>query len=408
MRFLLKTLGVIVLLVVLAGGGLAALYFANRQAIPELESDAYADSQVEPAADLAAVAAARARLTQLRREIGYPSVSVAVVVNGAVVWREAQGYADLASGRRASVDTIYPVGSVSKALTAAGVMRLADRGVMALDVDVRAYVPSFPVKPYAITARQLLSHQAGIRHYRFELSPPTFSDFGSNVRYANVRDSLAVFQDDPLLFEPDTSFSYSTYGYTLVSAAAESAAGLPFLDMMQAEVFGPLGMTATGGDDKLKPVAGRASDYQNIARDGHVIAAPEVDVSNKWAGGGFRSTPRDLAVFGAALLEGKIVSAEGLVAMFTPRKLRSGSVNPQDYGLGFRIDTLSDPAYPGKKWRAIHHGGVSVGAQGMLMLFPDSGVVVALSANATTQPPARGMFDAASDIAVLFIEGPPR
>jgi serine beta-lactamase-like protein LACTB len=408
MRFLLRFFGVVLLLAVLAAGGIAGFYFSVREPIPALEADAYADSHVEPAADLAAVAAARARLTQLRRKMGYPSVSVAVAVNGAVVWREAQGYADLASGQRATVDTIYAVGSVSKALTAAGVMRLADRGVLALDVDVRAYVPSFPVKPHAITARQLLSHQAGIRHYRFEPSPPTFSDFGSNVRYANVRDSLVVFQDDPLLFEPDTSFSYSTYGYTLVSAAAESAAGMPFLDMMEAEVFGPLGMTATGGDDKRKPIAGRAGDYQNIARDGHVIAAPEVDVSNKWAGGGFRSTPRDLAVFGAAMLEGKIVSAEGLAAMFTPRKLRNGAVNPQDYGLGFRIDTLSDPAYPGKTWRAIHHGGVAVGAQGMLILFPDSRVVVALSANATTQPPGRGMFDAASDIAVSFIEGPPR
>lgn len=209
-----------------------------------------------------------------------------------------------------------------------------------------------------------------------------------------------------MLFEPDTSFAYSTYGYTLLSAAAESAAGVPFLDMMQVEVFGPLGMMATGGDDKLKPVADRASDYQIIARDGHVIAAPDVNVSNKWAGGGFRSTPRDLALFGAALLGGKVVSAEGLAAMFTPRKLRNGAVNSQDYGLGFRIDTLSDRAYPSKKWRAIHHGGVAVGAQAMLILFPDSGVVVALSANATTQPPARGMFDAASDIAVLFTERP--
>jgi len=408
MRFVLRTVGVIVLLLVLAAGGLAGFYFSLREAIPELETDTVADTQTDPGVDLQALASARARLTQLRREIGYPSVSVAVAIGGKVVWQEAQGYADLAGKRRATIATPYAIGSVSKSLAAAGVMRLADRGVLALDVDVRAYVPSFPAKPYAITLRQLLSHQAGIRHYRFELSPPTFSDFGSNVRYASVRDSLIVFQDDPLLFEPDTSFSYSTYGYTLASSAAESAAGAPFLDMMQSEVFGPLGMTSTGGDDKLHPAAGRAKDYQNIARDGHVIATPEVDVSNKWAGGGFRSTPHDLAVFGAAMLDGKVVSADGLAAMFTPRKLRSGAVNPQDYGLGFRVDVLKDPAYPGKSWRAIHHGGVAVGAQAMLILFPDSGVVVALSANATTQPPARGMFDAASDIAVLFIEGPPR
>lgn len=405
MRFLLRTLGVVVLLLVVAAAGLGGLYLSLREPIPDLEADKYADTQIVEGAPVQLVGRARQRLTELRREIGYPSVSVAVAVGGNIVFLEAQGFADVAARRRATVDTPYAIGSVSKSLTAAGVMRLADRGALALDADVRAYVPSFPAKPFAITARQLLSHQAGIRHYRFEFSPPTFSDFGSNVQFNSVRDSLVMFQDDPLLFEPDTSFSYSTYGYTLVSAAAESAAGQPFLDMMQTEVFGPLGMTHTGGDDKLHPVAGRAGDYQNIFRDGHVVAAPETNSSNKWAGGGFRSTPRDLAVFGAALLGGKVVSAESLQAMFTPRKLRNGAVNPQDYALGFRVDIIKDPAYPGKSWRTVHHGGVAVGSQAMLVLMPDSNVVVALTANATTQPPARGMFDAATDIAVLFAEG---
>lgn len=178
MRLALKTVGVILLLLVLAAGGLAGSYFALREPIPALEADAYADSHVEPAADLAAVAAARSRLTQLRREIGYPSVSVAVAVAGKVVWLEAQGYADLAAKRRATAATPYAIGSVSKALTAAGVMRLADRGVLALDVDVRAYVPSFLVKPYAITARQLLSQvfatiALSCRRRRFRISAPT-------------------------------------------------------------------------------------------------------------------------------------------------------------------------------------------------------------------------------------------
>lgn len=110
MRFALKTVGVILL--VLTAGGLAGSYFALREPIPALEADVYADSHVEPVADLAAVAAARSRLTQLRREFGYPSVSVAVAVAGKVVWSEAQGYADLAAKRRATIATPYAIGSV--------------------------------------------------------------------------------------------------------------------------------------------------------------------------------------------------------------------------------------------------------------------------------------------------------
>jgi serine beta-lactamase-like protein LACTB len=403
MRFVLRALGALVLLVVVAIAGLAAVYYAYREPIPALDTDTYADTHVSEGAALAAVGRARTRLAQLRREIGYPSVSIAVAVDGQIVWAEAQGYADLARGRRATIETPYAIGSVSKSLTAVAVMRLAERGVVALDADVRAYVPSFPAKPFAITARQLLSHQAGIRHYRFAFTP-TLSEFGSNVQYPTVRDSLAPFANDPLLFEPDTSFAYSTYGYTLLSAVVESAGGRPFLDVIQAEVFGPLGMTRTGADDKLRPVAGRAGDYQNIMRDGHVIAAPKTNSSGKWAGGGFRSTPSDLARLGVALLDGKLVSAQTLDAMFTPRTLRDGKVNAQDYGLGVRIDEIKDPVYPGKSWRAVHHGGVAVGSQAMFVLLPKERVVVALATNASTQPPARGMFDATTDIAILFAE----
>jgi len=169
-------------------------------------------------------------------------------------------------------------------------------------------------------------------------------------------------------------------------------------------LFDPLGMAGSGPDDKRNPVKGRASDYQNLARDGHVIAAPETNSSGKWAGGSFRATPRDLALFGVAMLEGKIVTPETMATMFAPRQTKDGKVNRQNYGLGFRIDEISDPAYPGKSWRAVHHGGVAVGSQAMLVLLPDQRVVVALATNAATQPPGRGMFDAATDLAILFAE----
>jgi serine beta-lactamase-like protein LACTB, mitochondrial len=404
MRRVLKILGALVALAIILVAGLAAYYFAIRQPVPDLAAASHVVTRLAEGANPDVVKRAQERLAELRRVGGYPSVSVAVAVGGEVVWLEAQGYADLEAKAKAAIETPYAVGSVSKSLTAAVAMRLFDQGRLDLDKDVRAYVPAFPKKAYPVTARQLLSHQAGIRHYRFEFSPPTFSDFGSNTQFETVGDSLKLFSDDPLSFEPDTSFQYSTYGYTLLSAVIEGAAGRPFLEVMQAELFDPLAMTASGSDDKLRPVAGRARDYQNVARDEHVVGVPETNSSNKWAGGGFRSTPQDLARFGIALLDGQVVSAEAREPMFTPRKLKNGKVNPQDYGLGFRIDTISDPAYPGRSWRAVHHGGVAVGSQAMLVLLPEERVVVALSANATTQPPGLGMFDAATDLALMFAE----
>ncbi|MEQ1755697.1 MAG: serine hydrolase [Micropepsaceae bacterium] len=404
MRLAFRLFGALVGLVLLSVAVLAGLYFSYRQHIPDLAQAQHVDTHFAKAIDADLARKARNRLVELRRTGFYPSVSVAVSVNGVVVWREAQGFAGLEDRRAATVETPYAIGSVSKSLTASVVMRLADKGQIALDTDIHGYVPKFPPLPYAVTSRQLLSHQAGIRHYKFQWSPPLFSDFGSNVEYRSVSDSLSVFDKDPLLFEPDTAFSYSTYGYTLLSAVVEGATGHPFLTVMQEELFGPTGMTLSGGDEKRRPVAGRASDYQSVGRDEHVLAAPDTNSSNKWAGGGFRSTPTDLARFGAALLDGRIVSPQSRDQMFTPRKLRNGKVNPQDYGLGFRIDTITDPAHPGKSWRAVHHGGVAVGSQAMLVLLPEKNVVVAITVNATTQPPALGLFDAATDLAVLFAE----
>lgn len=404
MRIVIRIFLGLLLLAALAAGSLFALYESNKVAIPDLAKSSAVDSRMVEGSHSGAITRAAERLEQLRREIGYPAVSVAVAVNGTIVWQEARGWASLERQAPAKIDTPFAIGSVSKTLTAAVAMKLVERGVLDLDADIRKYLPSFPEKEHVITARQLLSHQAGIRHYKFTLSPPTFSEFGETGQYDRVVDSFGVFANDPLLFKPDTDFTYSSYGFNLLSAVMEAAAGKPFLDLMQAELVAPLQLSGTGPDDKLHPVPGRASDYQNLLRDGAVIPAPFTNSSGKWAGGGFRATPTDLARFGAALLGGELVAPGTLQTMFTPRTLANGKVNPQNYALGVRIDEIKDPAYPGKSWRAAHHGGVGIGAQAMFVMLPDQNIVVALSANASTRPPSRGMFDAATDIAVLFAE----
>jgi CubicO group peptidase (beta-lactamase class C family) len=403
-KIILRIVLALMLLVVLGVAGLFALYESNRIVVADIGKARVVDTRVEPGIDTALAQQASAAMESLRQLGGYPAVSAAVAVKGHIVWQEARGWAVVETQAPASIDTSFAIGSVSKALTAAVAMKLAERGVLNLDADIRTYVPSFPKKDYGITARQLLSHQAGIRHYRFVPSPPTFSEMGSTTQYNTTVESLGAFAQDPLLFKPDTDFSYSTYGFTLLSAAMESAGGQPFLDLMKRELFDAHGLSLTGADDRRKPLNGRAGDYQNIMRDGAVIAAPFTNGSGKWAGGGFVSTPTDLARFGAALVKGQVVGPDTLKMMYEPRRLANGSVNRQNCALGVRVDTITDEKFPGKSWRAVHHGGVAIGAQSMLVMFPDQDVVVAISTNASTQPPARGLFGAATSLAILFAE----
>ena len=399
MRWILRILAGLIALAVIVAGGVVAVYLNERQPVPDLAKPDNFDRAVASApAEL--IEKASARLVRLRQDAGFPSVSIAVGSGGKIVWAEALGYADLAAHRAATTQTQYAIGSTSKPLSASVVVRLADQGRIDLDKDIRTYAPAFPKKSYVVTARQLLSHQGGIRHYRFAFTPPVFSESCSTVQYDSATASLAAFAADPLLFEPGTDFAYSSYGYTLLAAAVEGATHAHFLETMQTELFAPVGMASSGPDDLRIQNPLRASEYQNFAGDGYVVPAPYTNVSVKWAGGGFRATPSDLVRFGMALLGDKIVTPQSRDMMFTPGKLRNGKVNRQHYGMGFRIQELKDPSHPGETWLAAHHGGVAIGTQTMLIIMPKDNIVLAFSGNMSSRD--FDIFDATTDIAIMF------
>ncbi len=95
-----------------------------------------------------------------------PGLSIAVGQDGKIIWSEGFGFADLEAKKLITPQSMFRIGSVSKPLTAAGLMLLVEKGVVDLDVDIHRYVPDFPEKGYPITTRQLAGHLAGIRHYQ--------------------------------------------------------------------------------------------------------------------------------------------------------------------------------------------------------------------------------------------------
>ncbi len=173
------------------------------------------------------------------------------------------------------------------------------------------------------------------------------------------------------MFKPGTAYTYSTYGYSLLSAVIEGAAHTDYLSYMQEAVFSPLGMTNTGADYSDSIVVNRVRFYEH--QKAKLINAAQVDNSYKWAGGGFLSTPTDLVKLGQGLLTGSILKKETISLLFTPQLLENGS-NTQ-YGLGWRIGTDS------KGRRLIHHGGTIDGGRTFLLLYPDNNLIVAITAN---------------------------
>jgi len=162
-------------LVALVVAGSAWLYIL-QEAIPGSDSATASNSQVFDPAYAGPIKQASDDLDGHRRSLVAPSISVAVAVQGELVWAEARGYADIAAQIAATPDTAYAIGSVSKPITAVLAARLWETGKLDIDADIRDYVERFPAGHQSINTRQLLSHQAGIRHYNFSPVPPIFSE----------------------------------------------------------------------------------------------------------------------------------------------------------------------------------------------------------------------------------------
>ncbi len=323
----------------------------------------------EPAALADAIGRSRAIVLE-RIAPKAPGVSIAVAVEGRLVWAEGFGFADLAAKRPVTPTTRFRIGSVSKSLTSVGLMRLVERGRIELDAPVQRYVPDFPDKGAIITLRQLGGHLGGIRHYRGD--EPLL-----NRPFPTVRAGLAIFQDDPLEAPPGTRYIYSSYGWNLLSAAMETAAGEDFLAFMEANVLRPLALTHTRPDRKGAIDPERTQFYVGEAPD-RFTTAPTVDNSYKWAGGGFLSTPGDLVRFGSALLQPGFLKAESLALLFTPQKTNDGQ--PTTYGVGWMI------GHDAHGHRVMLHTGSSAGGTSVLLLHPETKTVVAMVSNHSKSP----------------------
>lgn len=395
----------ILIIVALLIAAATASVIALQEPLPPAGTAVASNSRVYESSYAGTIASAHDELDSYRASLVSPSISVAVGVAGKLVWADACGFADIESQTLATPDTVYPIGSVSKPLTGVLTSLLWQQGALDIDTDVRDYVPIFPEKEHTITLRQLLSHQAGIRHYRFSWRPPVFSESALNREFSSTEESLSLFADDALLFEPDTDFEYSTFGYTLVAAAIEGITGQPYIGALQKYVLEPLGMTQTSIDETGYISGGRATDYVATFSKKAVIRAPVTNSSYKWAGGGLVSTPTDLVRLGNAMLDDSLLNEATRNEIFTARGLPSGRLNPQHYGLGWRIGGLvvtDDDTGAERIITLINHGGTRAGSTAILLIVPDHEIVVAMAANTVGRGASAPITSVAAKIARKF------
>jgi CubicO group peptidase (beta-lactamase class C family) len=287
-----------------------------------------------------------------------------VVAREELVWSAAFGEADLENDVPVRTDTMFRLASVSKPITATAVLQLSERGRLDLDAPIQRYVPGFSEKAWPVTARLLLAHLGGVRHYRE-------GEFGSTRRYASASDALHIFSDDPLAHEPGTRFLYTSYGYNLLGSAVEGASGQSFMDYVRANVFEPAGMFTARDDDSQALIPRRAQGYAKNAF-GELRNSGLADTSNKVPGGGLCATVEDVARFSMALQGGVLLSRDGVARMMTRQRTRDGK--PVGYGLGFFLterDGIKEAWHTGGQQRVSN----------VLYLQPDRRIAVVLLTN---------------------------
>lgn len=325
------------------------------------------DSGIEQAT----VEAVERALMEKMAEERIPGLSVAIVVDGILIWSDGYGMADLENYVPATATTVYRTASIGKSMTATAVMQLAEEGQIELEAPVQLYCPAFPEKRWPVTTRQLLGHTSGIRHYG---GPNEEAELFNTLHYDSVVEALEIFKNDSLLFEPGTAYQYSSFGYNVLGCVIEGASGHDFLTYMREYVFEPAGMRSTRDDDPAVLIPRRAEGYL-VTEGGELHNSRVVDMSSKLPAGGFVTTAEDLARFAIAVMDHRLVRAETFEHMITPVRLHNSE--PAGYGLGWGL-------FPGEDWygeREAFHGGVTPQVSGTLYLLPDRRFAVAILTN---------------------------
>lgn len=298
-------------------------------------------------------------LSQILENTNAPSLSVAVGKNNQLITAVAVGLADKEKNIAATTDTQYRTGSVSKVVGTTAFMTLVEKGQVKLDDKIRSYLSYLPASYSPITLKHLLTHTSGVRHYRF-------GEYGTNIHYPTLEDATKVFRDSSLEFQPGTGYQYTTYGINLIQGVIEKTSNQPLEAFLNVTLFNKAAMTGT----ELEISGRKPSTYATGYRAYFDRPVAEIDVSNKYIGGGMRTTPKDLVKMLGAIQSGKIINEETRDLMFSVPFTKAAS----ERALGWRV-------YQYKNYQGVGHGGAINGFESFVLHLFEPQLTVAVMVN---------------------------
>ena len=230
-----------------------------------------------------------------------PGVALAIVEGDQIVGFRSYGFANIESQKEITESTMFNVGSISKLATAWGVMQLVEQGSIELDKPINQYlkrwkIPDSEFDVKKVTLRNILSHTSGLSlgPYLGWDSPDNLSSIVESLKGDN-NGSGAV----ELMHEPDTRWSYSGGGYSVVQLLIEDVSGTTFEHYMQEKVFKPLNMKNSTFNITEEILTRSATPYDENGK------VTDMLYFNEKAAAGLQTTVIDLARFNMAILRNK-------------------------------------------------------------------------------------------------------
>lgn len=309
------------------------------------------------------------RVPSLMTLFRIPGCSIALVHNSEIVWTEAYGIADLESETALTVDTPMRVQSISKSVTAWGILKLAEQGMIDLDDPVSKYLTSWHLPEsdfasYTITIRQLMSHTAGLP------LGDVFTTYAPDDDMPSLEQKLT--QEAKLVRKPGLRFSYSNTGYNLLELLIEQVTARDFSDYMLTEVLLPLGMNSSSFDWSRNMKPSPPTGYDIRGKSVPVYVYPEK------ASGGLFATAADIARFATAgSCDNPVLKTDNVETLYKPISDKIGIYGLvfDAYGLGHYIETVPNGL------RSVSHGGQGSGIMTHFQSVPETGDAIVILTN---------------------------
>lgn len=333
---------------------------------------------------------ARATIHQAIDQGRAPSLAVAVVRGGEIVWEEAFGWADRERQIPATPHTMYSLASVSKPLTATGLMVLVERGLVELDHPINDYLGEARLRVRVgdrrgATVRQVADHTSGLPlHHRFFVVEAESGRLPSRIE--------AIRRHGNLVTEPGQRFQYSNLGYGVLDHLIERLSRQPFATFMQEAVFRPLGLDHTAVLEHPRGPSSVATRYSSAGRPLPFY------LSDHGGGSALYSCVHDLALFAFFHLRNRRPDQKPIVSDRTLRSMQVASSRPPSrsgsYGIGWSIQSTR------RGDALIRHDGGMPGASASLVLLPARKLAVTVVSNSRSQLPQRLSSEILSELRV--------